>query len=561
LFWFFGLTFGLLEAVTSRFSILFSTRPANTPNIDGIFYLDLARAFLNHDWNSVVNAYWSPLYGCLLGAGLWLARASPYWESTVAHAVNLVIFAASMAAFEFFLRELCRHRMVSSVGEGMQPLPKWAMQVFGYSLCIYAGLVWISVAAVTPDQCVALVMYLAGGLLLRMQREQAGWASYALLGVLLGVGYLIKAALFPLGLVALAATPFLATRASVGKRLGRALVTALTFAIVASPLVIALSHAKGRFTFGDTGKIAYAEMVDGLPGNVLWQGEGNLGTPKHPVRKIATNPSVFEFAMPVGGTYPPWNDPSYWLDGLKTRLDIGGQLHLLVGSVHAYSGFILEQGGLVVAFIALFVLDAKRYSFWRETLAAWPGWFAAIAGIGMFALVLVESRYVASFLVIAGLSAMAGIRLLPSVGTRRFVIGLAAAVAALNLFVVASLAARNLPSSLLRPRNAHWEVAQALTRRGIGPGDTVATIIDHRLGDYWAHLAGTRIVEEIPIEEMPKVASLRPEERAALIPTLQQPGAKAIVTTPAPPDGTGFRWEQLGNTEYFMAPLTEGKAR
>jgi len=558
LFWFFGLTFGLLEAVTSRFSILFPVRPANTPNIDGVFYLDLARAFLNHDWNSVVNAYWSPLYAGLLGAGLWLARASLYWESTIAHAVNLAIFAASMAAFEFFLRELCRHRMVLSEGEGVQPLPDWAMQMFGYSLCIYAGLVWISVAAVTPDQCVAVVIYLAGGLLLRMHREKAGWAWYALLGVLLGVGYLIKAALFPLGLVTLAATPFLATRESVGKRLGRALVAALTFAIVASPLVVALSHAKGRFTFGDTGKIAYAEMVDGLPGNVLWQGEGNLGTPKHPVRKIAANPSVFEFAMPVGGTYPPWNDPSYWLDGLKTRVDIGGQLHLLVGSAHAYSGFILEQGGFVVAFIALSVLDAKRYSFWREALAAWPGWIAAVAGIGMFALVLVESRYAASFLVIAGLSGMAGIRLLPSVGTRRFVVGLAWAIAALNLFAVASLAARNLPSSLLRPRNVQWEVAQALAHRGIRPGDTVATIIDHRLGDYWAHLAGAKIVEEIPFEEMPKLAALNQEAHATLVSTLGQPGARAIVTTPAPPEGTGFHWERLGHTDYFIASLVPG---
>ncbi|MCU1341669.1 MAG: hypothetical protein JWN92_1092 [Candidatus Acidoferrum typicum] len=234
LFWFFGLALGLIETVASRFSMM----------VDGISYLDLGHAYLIHDWNTAINGYWSPLYGVLLAVAIRLCNASLYWESTIVHAVNFLIFVASMAAFEFFLDELCRSQRSPGQGNAsLQPVPVWAMRAFGYSLFLYAGLVWISIWTVTPDQCVAVVMYLVAGLLLRMQRVSAGWTSYLLLGILLGVGYLTKAALFPLGIVSLAATLFLGSDYRFRRRLPRAIVTAVAFAIVASPLVIVLSRA------------------------------------------------------------------------------------------------------------------------------------------------------------------------------------------------------------------------------------------------------------------------------------------------------------------------------
>jgi predicted amidohydrolase len=94
-------------------------------------------------------------------------------------------------------------------------------------------------------------------------------------------------------------------------------------------------------------------------------------------------------------------------------------------------------------------------------------------------------------------------------------------------------------------------------RQGIRPGDTVATIIDHREGDYWARLAQVKIIEEIPFEKISKLASLDARSHAQLVQVLQKPGAKAIVTAPAPPAGTGFRWDRLGNTEYYFSSLTQ----
>jgi hypothetical protein len=155
------------------------------------------------------------------------------------------------------------------------------------------------------------------------------------------------------------------------------------------------------------------------------------------------------------------------------------------------------------------------------------------------------------------MSCLGGIRLLPSVRIRRIMLGLAAGVAAVSLFSAANFAKRNMYSSLFKPHHKQWEIAQALMQQGIRPGDTVATIIDHREGDYWARLAQLRIIEEIPLEEISRLASMDADSHAQLVRVLKKPGVKAIVTAPAPPAGTGFRWDQLGTTEYYVSSLTQ----
>jgi hypothetical protein len=548
LFWFFGLTLGLMATIASRFSM----------NADGISYLDLGRAYLNRDWNAAINGYWSPLYAVLLGAAIRLGHVSLYWESTVAHAVNFVIFVVAMAAFEIFLGELCRsHRTRVFEDKSAQPVPVWAMQAFGYSLFLYAGLLWISLWVVTPDQCVAVVMILVAALLLRIQRGDAGWRSYAILGILLGVGYLTKSALFPLGLVSAAATPFLATRDSLGTRLRRSLLTACLFAVVASPLAIVLSQAKGRFTLGDAGPLNYAWYLKEPTLLAYKSGDGNFDTLKHPLRRLLDSPTVYEFATPIGGTYPPWYDTSYWSDGTKIHFDFNRQLRVLRDSARVYASCALGQRGFLIALVALFAAASGSYSFWRCLASVWPVWASSVAGLVMYALVHVETRLVASFLVIVGLNLLGAIRLIPSETMRRVLIGLALPVAALSLLGAANIAAQNLYSSTFKPRHKQWEIAQVLTQRGIRPGDGVATIIDHREGDYWARLARVKIIEEIPLEEMQKLVSLDAGSHARLVRVLQGPGAKAIVTAPAPPEGTGFRWDRLGNTEYFISSLTQ----
>jgi len=339
--------------------------------------------------------------------------------------------------------------------------------------------------------------------------------------------------------------------------LRRSLLTACLFAVVASPLVIVLSRAKGRFTFGDAGPLNYAWSLKERTQFAYKRAGGNFDTLKHPFRKLSESPTVYEFATPVGGTYPPWYDGSYWSDGTKVRFDLNGQLRLLMDSARQYAACALGQRGFLIALVALFAAAAGSYSIWGCLASVWPVWASSLVGLGMYALVHVETRLVGSFLVIVGFNLLGGIRLIPSGTTRRVVIGLALPVAALSLFGAANIAKQNLYSSTFKPRHKQWEIAQVLAQRGIRAGDAVATIIDHREGDFWAHLARLKIIEEIPLEEMQKLVSLDAGSHAQLVRVLQGPGAKAIVTTPAPPEGTGFHWDRLGNTEYFMSSLTQ----
>lgn len=546
LFWFLAIVLGLMEAIASRFNM----------NVDGISYLDLANAYLNHNWSAAVNGYWSPLYPWLLGAAMRVSRGPMYWESTLVHLLNWILFLASMAAFELFLSQVCRsNRSVADADDLIRPLPEWVIRAWGYSLFLYAGLVWISIDVVTPDQCVAVMTYLVAALVLKMRGQNLGWGWYALLGILMGVGYLAKAILLPVGLVTVVAV-FLATREKFRRRLAHAALTAFLFGAVAAPLVLALSVSKGRPTSGDTGKIAYAQMVDGLVNYRYWQGEGNLGAPKHPPRKLWSNPDVYEFATPVGGTYPLWYDISYWTDGVKARFDLAGQLRVLKGTLRLFASTILEQGPLIVVLVSLIFVDIGAYSYRRQLGLTWPVWLPGIAAIALYVLIWFEARYVASFLTIIGLICFGAIRVVPSTAVRRAAVAMALTAAALNLFGVGFVASKNLYSSLFKARHMQWEVAEALSQSGIRPGDGVATMIDHRMGDYWARLAHVKIIEDIPFEERPQLASLDSDSRAKLLQVLEMSGAKAVITAPEPPRGTGLPWKRLGQTEYFSFSLS-----
>src|SRR5882724_1399394 len=106
LLWFFAVTVELTQIWANRFSI----------DPDGVNYLDVANAYLRHDWRNAISAHWSPLWSWLLGGALWLFRPSPYWESTLVHLVNFVIYLLALLCFAFFLNELMALRLNETNG-------------------------------------------------------------------------------------------------------------------------------------------------------------------------------------------------------------------------------------------------------------------------------------------------------------------------------------------------------------------------------------------------------------------------------------------------------------
>ncbi len=158
-YWLTAATLGFLHVWADRYAL---------KDVDGLSYLDIGDAYFRGDWNTAVNAYWSPFYSWLLGLALAVLNPSPYWELSVARLVNLAIYLAALGCFDFFLRGLIRHHRrltdQAAANEALidEPvtLPEWAWLALGYSFFIWSSLYMINIAAERPDLCLTAFIYL-----------------------------------------------------------------------------------------------------------------------------------------------------------------------------------------------------------------------------------------------------------------------------------------------------------------------------------------------------------------------------------------------------------------
>src|ERR1017187_10434853 len=120
---------------------------------------------------------------------LRLTHSRPYWESTVLHAVNFLLYFAALGGFWLFFRELKVPQEAAL-----------AWTIFGYTLFTYAMLFLIGLGTPAPDMGVAAVLLAATGLILRLQHAPTA-GGYLSLGVLLGIGYLFKTIVLPFAFV------------------------------------------------------------------------------------------------------------------------------------------------------------------------------------------------------------------------------------------------------------------------------------------------------------------------------------------------------------------------
>jgi hypothetical protein len=524
---------------------------------DGISYLDIASECAKGNWNSLVNAYWSPLYPFLLSLVFRLVRPSPYWESTVAHFVNFGVFIFSFACFEIFLKELIRSlREISDSTTDAEAMPEWALWLLGDSLFVWITLLLIHLERLQPDLCVAALVYLAAAMLLRIWKGKSRWLTYAGFGAVLGVGYLAKAVMFPLAFI------FLGCGLLAAKPLRRALAgTALALAVfflVAGPFVSSLSREKGRITFGDAGKINYAEFVDGVTRYLHWQGgPPGTGMPIHPTRILRAVPPVFEFSAPIIGTYPPWYDQSYWYEGVVPKFSLRNQLRATRYTIEEYIGILPYMGGVFVGYLGLAIFARAHGQSWRKMTSYWPIWAPAVFALGVYALVYVEARFVVPFFVLIWMALFAGLRFPQSKEVKVLVASLALATALMLCTGTTWLAGRALFRALQPQPFVDWEVAQGLERFGIRSGDKVGSI-GNALEGYWAHLAGVRIVVEVPLWGSLGFYVSDAQTQSEVLADFAKTGAKIVVSDQRPPIESYRGWQEIGTTGYFVHALGTG---
>jgi hypothetical protein len=554
-----------LLAILGLLSILFGALRAwdarYVMGSDGMSYLDMGDAYLRGDWNMAINAYWSPFYSWLLGLAMVGLKPSPYWEFPVVHLVNFVIYLFAMGCFHFFLLEVIRsHQSIRSSGNQYTTLPTWAWLMLGYALFTWSSLNLITLSSVTPDMCVAAFVYLAAAILLRIRRGSPRWPTFVFLGLVLGFAYLAKAAMFPLALIFLALSVFSA--GDFRRAATRALVALLAFLSVTSPFIAALSITKGRVTLGDSGKINYAWFVSGTKQR-YWLGEPpSTGTPSHPVRKMFDEPAIYEFATPIGGTYPFRYDSSYWYEGVVPRFDLKGQVRVLVEALTIYFNIFFDLGGVLVAgLLILYSMGRRRWMAIKDIAHYWVLLVPGIVALAMYSLVHVLPRYVGPFVVLLWIGLFCGVRLPNSHESRRLVACVIIAISLVTMVKIAAPSAqviydsaRGLIKGQLVWADFHWQVANGLSQMGIQSGDQVALI---GLGSraYWARLARVRIVAEIPQEgvfqEADKFWAANDFVKSEVIKTLARTGAKVIVAL-VPKNVATTGWQKVGDTDYHV---------
>jgi hypothetical protein len=529
----------LLRWLTVALFLVHAYDARHTMNPDGVSYLEVSQAYLRGDPASL-NFYWGPLLSVMLAGAQAILPLGLYWEATIAHGVIFVTFVLSLLAFEWLLTEVLRARR-PGVG-----LPDWVVVGFAYGTFAWVAR-WGIKAILTPDMLVAAATYSAVALLLRLRREpETRWAT-PVLGAILGVGFLAKTVMLPVGLLVLGTL-----MVSLPWRWGwrHVLVAGATLALFAGPYVTLLSLHKGRLTLGESGRLNYYWEVEHGPRPERLALVTDREAPPY---RLVDAPPVVALPTRPGVTYALWYDPSPWYDSSTGRLNLARQLEAWS---HAGSeAVVLFRWTLAPVTISVLVLLGASFfgrgsgaGAWLTTVGTGLAGMAPLLLPALGASVLysttgvIEGRLIGPFVLLVLVSLVAT---LPAGSWRCCLAG----VGVLAVVLLATLARDIWAGMCERFPHPHWRVAQRLREMGVRPGDGVGTL-GSPYTHYWAHLAGTPAVAEVPTGKDKQFWQATPEEQERAFRAFREAGAAVVVAEGVPEDAAG--WEPVPGTGYAI---------
>jgi hypothetical protein len=549
---------GFLQAWAGRFYI----------DPDGVNYFDVAHAYARRDWLHAINGYWSPLYSWLLAIIEIVFRPSPYWQSTYLHLLNFVFFVLALVAFEFFLNRL--HSLVNFIFPELSnefARPAWAWWLLGYTAFAVCTLRIITLSNDTPDMALAALVFLATGCLIDLRQFERSALRYAILGAILGVAYLTKGVMFPLFFVFLVSTAF--ARGGLKKPDVRALATLAGFLIVSMPFVGAISHVRGHFTFGETGKVAYihevihadehkTESVERLTRD---SGKHSNNDARHSPQKISDSPPAYIYVTPYAlATYPALYDPSYWWTGRTPRFNPREQIRAIARAAASFFHMLSTEKQWIAGWLVLALLASAWRLMWARLAQMWFILFPPIATLALYSLVLVEPRYAAVWITIILLVLFVAVDWPQLESTKSIGAAVVLAIAITSGVAVLKGGFDNLADCLRKEPNIQFEIGQSLLSMGLKPGDQVAFLGQTTLPYYWAHLSGLRVTGDIQIDDMYSYWTAAPEKRTEIAEGFRANGIKALVVS-GPPQVTD-KWQPIADTGYYVQLLDgNGAAR
>ena len=534
------LLLGGLQAVGTRFDM----------DPDGISYLNLSDLYLRGDWGSAVNGYWSPAYPVLVGLFRRLLRPSPYQEAVAVHLLAFLIFLATCRTFQLFILELQRRqaRLQASLAPNLRVMnfTGGIELVVAVAAFLWGALTLTSLERVGPDMLLAGIVFCIATLLLQVRSDRASIPRFLCLGVVLGLGYLTKAVMFPIGCF-IALTWFAGVRSPGAAVPGTALILA-AFLAVATPQLLAMSRLTGNPSYGLVGKLAYAGKVNGY--TRWWIGEPpGSGVPLHPIRRIHRQPDAYEFASArESSSYPFWDSPAYWLAGIRPSFSLEKQA-LVVGKMLVQYARMLWP--LVLSYVVLAAIAAGRGSV-RFPYLLLP----AASAFALYSLVHAEPRFFGAWSVILFLAAVSGLAF-PSqrIRSARRVLIVAGMILVTPLAWNTVFRARQTAGLFTGFGQAHiqWTIASNLRKLGIEPGSKVASV-GRAFDGYWARLAEVQIAMEVNEYDAPSYWSASDSVRTAVNEALLSHGARAVVMNRVPKSKIARDWVALGYDHYAFVP-------
>lgn len=556
---------------------------------DSISYLDVGDAYLQGDWKTAVNAYWSPLYACLLGFAMLVLKPTIYQEFPLVQLVNFLIYIFAIFGFNFLLNELIKHNQQIAkinLSNNYNTLPEWAWLIIGYTIFVWVSLNLIGVPTGTPDMLVSAFIYLASGILIRIKRGLSSNVNFILLGFLLGFGYLAKTIVFAITAIFLVLILFSVKDKKEAAK--KTLITFFAFVLISGPFIFTLSKSKGYFTIGDSGKLNYSWWVNGVIMFNHWQGgtytdnrsskfvkafpflskisfainpsSRNIGEPIHSTRKIFDIPPAYEFATPVKGTYPPWYDPSYWYYGVKPQFDLIKHIKAFELSLLTFKKifFNFSEGGIIILDLLFFLFVYWRgKDFFKDLNHQRELLITAILMLTGHALISMHGRYIGPFIVLLllGLYSTIFIKTNEPLKPVKYL--------CFTFLLVMIAYGKPFIKSIINSKNIYPEyiqVAAELKNMGIESQDKFA-YLGNSLYAFWARLAKVQIIAEIPMRGrmMENFWKLDQERISKVIEVFSKTGAKAIVAEKAPFYVINNGWQRIGRTNYYIYFLDRKK--
>ena len=541
-FWSLGILLALFEAWTNRYFV----------TTDAIAYMDMSDAVLpGQNWHRLINGVWSPLYPALLGLCRRIFGPSAAQEIAFDHFLNVPIFLFAFAAFEFLLRSVERE-LIGPSSRNRVLLPRWAFLTLGYSLFIWASISEITLQSLRPDMLMSAFLYLAVALAVRMRGHRSSLGSFLGLGVVMGIGFLVKAPMLPIAMLILAVGVLVVEDS--WPAIPKAVCAALLLLLIGSLYFLPLSRSLGHFTLGESARFNYILYVDhARPGLYLTNSGTAAGVPLHRARQIFAEPACYEFSMGLSVTHPLRFDPSYWTQGLRPVFSLRSQLSALAANLPVFKTILIRLAGMIVGFLILCYFHGARATLIRDLFEGWPLWLVGAAGVLMYAPLHVEARYVGAFFVLFWLGLVVGLGRWRR--DARVIAGIVVGIA-VSLMIPTARAAYLPRVFRWNPRsNINAEVAQALPRFGVQPGDPVARI--STAGDLgWARTARVTIIAEVDYESGARAFwKSDPSLQSGVLKALRQTGAKSVVAH-VWNDVTAPGWYRVGRTHYWIYPFT-----